>query len=156
MGRMLRPVAGRVLPPGRSLSLLPDAPLPVDARWAAPVPTVAAAVSRAAAAVEAAGRKALPDGARELVHRRLEAWDGEPPGPSRGWCDDAVRVLCADQRPGARLALLTALASYQVDGQVVAAFRTVQRSDAALIGATAWASFTAARTIGARLAPATT
>jgi AhpD family alkylhydroperoxidase len=156
IGRMQRPVVARVLPAGRSLTLLPHAPLPADALWAAPVPAVATAVARAAAVFEAAGRKVLSDAARALVHRRLADWDGEPPGPSRAWSDDAVRVLTADQRPGARLALLTALAHHQVDGQVVAAFRTVQPSEAALVGATAWASFAAARTIGARLAHATT
>lgn len=156
MGRLQRPVAGRVVPAGRSLALLPHAPLPADACWAAPVPAIATAVARAAAGFEAAGRRALPDGVRALVRRQVAAWDGEPPGPGRAWCDDAVRVLTADQRPLARIAILTALAPYQVDGQVVAAFRTVRPSDAALVEATAWASFTAARTIGARLAPATT
>jgi AhpD family alkylhydroperoxidase len=156
IGRVQRPVVQNELPPGGSLTLLPAAPLPADVRWAAPVPTIATALASAAAVFEAAGRHALPEGARALAVRWIASWDGEPPGPGRAWCDEAVRVLTADQRPAARFALLTALAPRQVDGQVVAAFRTVRPSDAALVEAAAWASFTAARTVGARLAHATT
>ena len=51
--------------------------------------------------------------------------------------------------------LLTALASYQVDSDIVDAFRaqsSASRADADLIAATAWASLTAARRAGEWLA----
>ena len=47
-----------------------------------------------------------------------------------------------------RLILLTALAPYQVDEEAVDAFTTRISGDERLIGALAWASFTAARRIG--------
>jgi hypothetical protein len=58
------------------------------------------------------------------------------------------------------LALLAALAPFQVDDALVADFRgggpaDGARGDGALVAATAWASFTAARRIGTWLAPAT-
>ena len=48
-------------------------------------------------------------------------------------------------RAVAKLALLTALASYQVDAEVVASARRACADDAALIELTAWASLAAAR-----------
>jgi len=60
-------------------------------------------------------------------------------------------------RSAARLALLTALASYQADEGVIEVFRIQQPGDDKLIAATAWASFTAARRVGTWLqVPATT
>jgi hypothetical protein len=57
----------------------------------------------------------------------------------------ATAELPAGERAVAKLALLTALASYQVDADVVASARRECADDAALIDLTAWASFTAAR-----------
>ncbi len=50
-----------------------------------------------------------------------------------------------------RLVLLTALAPYQVDEEVVNTFSTHITGDERLMGALAWGSFTAARRIGAWL-----
>ncbi len=55
-------------------------------------------------------------------------------------------------RAAARLTLLTALASYQVDSSIVEDFQLQYPDDAQLIAATAWASFTAARRVGLWLA----
>ena len=62
--------------------------------------------------------------------------------------DLGVARLAEVKRPAARLALLTALASYQIDKDTIAAFRAQQPGDDKLIAATAWASFTAARRVG--------
>jgi hypothetical protein len=141
--------AARTTPaPGTSLGLLRSAPLPEDLSWAADNPVVASAYARAAAAVDRAGAACAPEAVRTLVHRTVGQWDGRPPGLSRGWVEEAVRGLPEADRPAGRLALLTALASYQVDEGVVAAFRRVSPGDDTLVGLTAWASLTAARRIG--------
>jgi len=97
---------------------------------------------------------------RNLVTARLTAWRGEEPGLSRGWADSALQTLPAPQRPQGRLALLAALASYQVDARVLhdARTRPGPAGDETLIATAAWASFAAARRIGSWLhtAPATT
>ncbi|WP_447008677.1 carboxymuconolactone decarboxylase family protein [Saccharothrix sp. DSM 118769] len=134
--------------PGTSLDLLPDAPLPDDLRWAAGNPAVAGAFARAAAAVERAGLRSVPDEVHELVAAHLARWDGRPVGVSRAWVEDAVGALPAGQRATGRLALLTAMASYQVDQGVVDGFRAVSPEDRALIDVTSWASMAAARRIG--------
>jgi AhpD family alkylhydroperoxidase len=141
----------RRLEPGVSLSLLPPAALPDDLAWAAASPAVAGAFAGLAAAVEAAGEAALPAPVRAFVEEQLDAWDGEAPGLGRRWLEDSVGGLRPEHRGAARLALLSAMASYQVDAELVEAFQAQAPGDARLIGAAAWASFAAARRAGRRL-----
>ena len=164
MKRIASPVFRRLLArevhPGASLDLLPPAPLPDDLAWAHGDPIIAGAYGRAAAAFDAVGREALPEPVRNLVTARLTAWRGEEPGLSRGWADYAIQTLPAPQRPQGRLALLAALASYQVDADVLDDARTCPgpAGDETLVATAAWASFAAARRIGSWLhtAPAAT
>ena len=86
----------------------------------------------------------MPPNVRQLVHTRLSG-DPAEVSLSRSWVDHAVAKLPAGDRAVAKLALLTALASYQVDTEVVASARRACADDAALIELTAWASLTAAR-----------
>jgi AhpD family alkylhydroperoxidase len=152
-GRMVGPAARRFCDPGASLDLLPDAPLPGDLSWAAGTEHVADGLARSAAAIERAGDAAVPGSVRELTLAGLAAWDGEPPGLGRGWVDDAIADLPEVERPAGRLALLTAMASYQVDESVVDEFRRDRPDEATLIGLTSWAAMAAAREVGSRLLP---
>ena len=133
---------------GDSLALLPEAELPADMGWAAASPTVAGAFARWAAVVEIAGQEALPANVRALVREHIAAWNGEAPSLSRNWVEKAVTGPAEAEKPAARLALLTALAPYQIDEDTIAAFRAQQPEENKLIAATAWASFTAARRVG--------
>jgi len=139
--------------PGASLDLLPAAPLPADLSWAQTDPIIADAYGRAAATFETAGQQVLPVQVRELVNERLADWRGEDPGISRVWVDDAIGTLATQHRPLGRLALLASFASYQIDTHVIEDARNhlEPAADEALIAATAWASFTAARRIGSWL-----
>ncbi|MBM9509657.1 carboxymuconolactone decarboxylase family protein [Actinacidiphila acididurans] len=136
------------VPSGTSMELLPAAPLADDLSWAASNPSIADAYSRATAAVDEAGRRSAPESVRDLLGAELDAWDGRPPGISRAWVDERTAALPPEDRPAGRLALLTALASYQVDDTVVAAFRATHPEDSALIDLTSWAALSAARRIG--------
>jgi hypothetical protein len=154
ISHLLSPTLRGAFPPGRSLSLLPPAALPVDAGWAAGNDVVAEAVARAYAALEAVGERSLSPEVRALVHRRLADWRGEETGLSRQWCEDLVAGLPATERAAGRLALLTAFASHQVDESVVADFRRHEPDDRRLVEAVAWASYAVARRIGARFVSA--
>ncbi|RKT55207.1 carboxymuconolactone decarboxylase family protein [Saccharothrix australiensis] len=134
--------------PGASLDLLPAAPLPEDLRWAEGNPAIAEAYARGAAAIDGAGRRSVPSGVRESVLAHLARWDGRPMGLSRAWVEEAVAALPGDERAAGRLALLTALASYQVDQSVVDRFRERRPDDRSLIDLTSWASLAAARRVG--------
>jgi hypothetical protein len=79
----------------------------------------------------------------------------EPSLDARAWLDDALARLPDPDLPPGRLALLTALTSYRVSDRMVDEVRATGYDDAALIELTAWASWTVARRIGARLHGAT-
>ncbi|GAB7045922.1 carboxymuconolactone decarboxylase family protein [Catenuloplanes indicus] len=146
---VLRPTLREGRRPGRALPLLPAAGVPADG-WALGSPYVAEAVARSSRVLEAAGARALSPAVRGLVRDRLHDWHGEETGLSTRWCEDLTAGLPAPDRAAARLVLLTALASYQVDADVIAEFRAHHAGDAALVDAAAWGAYAAARLIGAR------
>lgn len=152
VGRVMGPITRRRRTPGLSLDLLPPAPLPDDLAWAAGRSSVAAAFARAAAALDAVGRRCVPEPVCELVEAELSIWDGRSPELTGSTVDDAVAGLAAAWRPAGRLALLTALASYRVTDPVVADYRRVRPDDASLVGLVAWAGMAAARRMGTLLA----
>ncbi|MDH2428374.1 carboxymuconolactone decarboxylase family protein [Sphaerisporangium sp. TRM90804] len=154
-GLVMRPAARKAGTPGASLTLLPAVPAPADLAWAEAAPHVHGAFTRAAAAVDAAGARSIPAPVRELVTAELAAWDGTPRGPSRAWAADAVAGLPTYHRPAARLALLTAMASYQADAAVVDAFRADTPGDRELIELTSWSAMSAARRIATWIPVAT-
>ncbi|WP_426502255.1 carboxymuconolactone decarboxylase family protein [Dactylosporangium sp. McL0621] len=150
ISRILRATLRAPREAGRSLALLPDAALPANAGWAAPHPEVAAAAARSYAAFEAAGERSLPPAVRAIVLDRLDRWRGEETGISTAWCEELIAGLPPAERAAGRLALLTALASYQVDEDVVEEFRRYHPHDATLVDAAAWAGYAAAALVGAR------
>ncbi|MEV4516553.1 carboxymuconolactone decarboxylase family protein [Dactylosporangium sp. NPDC049525] len=156
ISRLLRPTLRTPRAGGRSVGLLAAAPAPADMTWSAGNDNIAAAVARSCRTFEAAGARSLPIGVRRLVLDRLEAWRGEETGLSTAWCEDLIADLPTHERAAGRLALLTAVSSYQVDEGVIAEFRRFDPSDAGLVDAVAWSAFAASRLIGNRLAAART
>jgi hypothetical protein len=154
IGRLLRPTLRTPRVAGRSVGLLAAAPPPVGVTWSAGNDDIAAAVARSSRAFELAGARSLSTGVRRLVLDRLEEWRGEDTGLSTAWCEDLIADLPAHERPAGRLALLTAVSSYQVDEGVIGEFRQFDPSDAGLVDAVAWSAFAASRLIGNRLAVA--
>ncbi|MET8910042.1 carboxymuconolactone decarboxylase family protein [Micromonospora sp. NPDC004551] len=147
-GALARP--GR--PPGRSLALLPPAAAPPDLAWAAGDPAVVDAMARAVRAVDGCAATAAPEPVRRLVRDRLaRTIDGTPRPIGRSELEALVAPLAPAQRPAGRLALLVALASYQVTDRLIDEVRAAGHDDAALVALSAWASLTAARQVGGRL-----
>jgi alkylhydroperoxidase family enzyme len=152
MGMLASAMTSAKAAPGDSLELVPDAPLPAEFSWAAGDPRIAAALGGAAAAIEEAAAGVVTQPVRELVTGRLDAWDGRPQGPSKAWADEAVAKLDEADRPAGRLAILAALAPYQVTKADVSAFRSAAKAgDDAVVSLTSWASMAAARTAGSWL-----
>jgi AhpD family alkylhydroperoxidase len=133
---------------GDSLQFLPEADLPTDLGWAETVPNVARAFARFAAVIEEGGNFALSPEVRSLIKKQVNVWNGKVPQLNRSWVEQAVRGFNEASQAAARLTLLTALAPYQIDEDLVSAFRRHFPEDDKLLGALAWASFTAARKIG--------
>jgi AhpD family alkylhydroperoxidase len=143
-GRIMRArLSQQQVVPGRFLNEAPDVPLPNGFHWAEPDRNISAGVRRFVAAAEEAGRESVDPRVRERVRETIVAWRGENPGIGRGWVEKEVAQLDEGRRPAARLALLTAMASYQVDEGIVEPFRRQYPRDRDLINLTSWASYTA-------------
>ena len=65
----------------------------------------------------------------------------------RDWLNGIVENLGHNDKPVARMALLSALAPYQVNENDVLEFRSIHPTDAQLLTVTSWASFSAARKV---------
>ncbi|MCF0093048.1 carboxymuconolactone decarboxylase family protein [Micromonospora sp. MH99] len=150
LGRVLRPTLRGQHVAGRATRLLDAAPPTSDVSWASGSPRIADAVARSYRVFEVAGQRSLDPEVRSLVLTRLDEWAGEDAGLSTRWCEELIEPLTAPQRAAARLALLTAFASYRVGPEVVEDFRRHHPADATLVDVAAWASFAAARRIGVR------
>jgi AhpD family alkylhydroperoxidase len=137
--------------PGESLLFLPEAILPDDLRWAKPNPIISRAFACFAAAADAAGETTLTQETRSTVRQYIDNWDGKEPGLSRSWVDDTVKTLNAPSRIAAKLALLTAIAPYQIDDDLIQDFRSAYKEDIQLLNVLSWSSFMASRKIGSWL-----
>jgi AhpD family alkylhydroperoxidase len=151
-GYELRETTERRIEPGRALEFLPAAPLPDDLAWTAPNPRVAAALARWAAVVEREAEGVVSPAVREVVQRSLAAWQGETMPLSRGWVNEELTGLSGEDRAVAKLALVVAKASFQVDDTLVEAVLGEARDEQRLIRLLAWASFSAARRLAAHIA----
>jgi AhpD family alkylhydroperoxidase len=136
---------------GDSLKFLPEADLPADLNWAKPNPTIAGAFARFAAVIEEAGTYALSAEVRACVQERVQGWNGETLRLNKQWVEQAISGFNDASKAAGRLALLAALSPYEVDEGIVLAFRVHFPEDDRLLGTLAWASFTAARSIGSWL-----
>ncbi|MEX0614034.1 MAG: hypothetical protein WD738_01135 [Pirellulales bacterium] len=141
---------------GDSLGFLPDAALPADMEWAAANETVAGAWARFAQEIERQGQAALSAETRNFAVEYIGEWDGDADELDRESIEVAIAQLSPEQRSAVRLVVLTALAPHQVDEQVVRGFADPAQAQEKLLGALAWASFTAARRIGSLLHRAAT
>ncbi len=149
---LLRPLARRSYAAGESLRWVRAADLPSDLSWARRSPTIAHAFAGFAAVVDQHSQRALPASARAIICEHLAVWDGAAPPLSRSWVEQAVAGLGEPEAAATRLGLLAAMASYQIDEGVVAAYRRHYPGDASLVAALAWASFAAARRVAAATA----
>ena len=129
--------------------------LPPEMSWAAPSPTISRAFAGWAALVDQTVQDLLSPQVRQLVTDVLRAWQGEPPGLSQAWVNRVIAGFTGADRASAKLALLTALAPYQVDEEIIRAVRQYHASDAYLVGVVAWAAFEAARKVASWLQPTT-
>ncbi|HLZ56942.1 MAG TPA: hypothetical protein VKR06_08345 [Ktedonosporobacter sp.] len=127
--------------------------LPAELHWMSQWPTIAQAFSVWESIVEDLGTQALPTPVRELLDSIVGAWDGSDPGLSRHWAEDAIAPLTAAHRPIGRVALLAALAPYQMDASTMQEYLDLQPDQALVVSAVAWASWRATRRIGTWLYP---
>ncbi|MET9410358.1 carboxymuconolactone decarboxylase family protein [Streptomyces sp. NPDC002935] len=131
-GRSLARTVRRRPAPGAGLTLL-DAPGP-GPDWARGTTVGPAYAALRDAATT--GEGLLDEADRALVRETLQGWDGAH--PSLAW-----ECLPDRSRPGARLALLAALAPYRITDEDVAAWRKPDHSDHCLVHLVAYGAFAA-------------
>jgi AhpD family alkylhydroperoxidase len=130
LSRVARRVAGLALGrsvrrerrPGDSLALLAAAPAGAASGWAANTPIGSAFAALRAAATT--GAALLTEPGRAAVVGTVARWDGAHPPLAGGWLDEPLATLPDTDRPGARLALLAALAPYRITDADVAAWHS--------------------------------
>nr|BFE60793.1 carboxymuconolactone decarboxylase family protein [Dactylosporangium thailandense] len=149
-GLALARTVRRTIAPGESLALLDPGAGPAPA-WAGAGPVAAAwpAFERAARA----GGALLGDTARAVVLEAVAGWRGEHPELG-GWPGSALGAVPEDERPGARLALLAALAPYRLTESAVAAWRSSvgPRGDEELVRVLGFGAFAAVDRLAGRVA----
>ncbi|TGA84817.1 carboxymuconolactone decarboxylase family protein [Streptomyces sp. MZ04] len=132
-GRSLQKAVRRTVTPGDALALL-DETLP-GPEWSSGSPVGSAYAALRATAATGAGL--LDEADQRLVEETLASWDGaHPPMVWEALPDRAAR-------PGARLALLAALAPYRITDEDVAAWKKPPFSDHCLVHLIAYGAFAA-------------
>ncbi|NJK44638.1 MAG: hypothetical protein HC933_10440, partial [Pleurocapsa sp. SU_196_0] len=129
--------------PGRALVFVSDAPLPRHLAWAGSHRTIAAALAYFHQQIHQLGAAHIPPTVQHFVLEFVDAHRHQNMGLSRRWTDGAVEPLEPNQRSLAKLLLLTAFASYQIDESVVQAVRGSLPTDADLLAVLAWGSYVA-------------
>jgi AhpD family alkylhydroperoxidase len=126
---------------------------PPDFAWAAGNEPVLQAWRNFYLVTHRLGERHIPLPVCELLDSTLRRWKGEDMGLSRTWVYDLTRDLAEEQHPIARLVLLTALASHQIDDQVIRDFLLIKGNDRLLVPTVAWASAMATFQIESWLTP---
>ena len=131
---------------GESLPLLGEVTAPVPV-WAgdSPIATAYAALRTAAATGEAQ----LGSAAKDIVLSTIAGWDGVRAQFAEGGLEAALARIPSGDWPGARLALLAAIAPHHISDADVAAWRAIEASDAALIRLVAFGAMAAVERIEA-------
>ena len=138
---------------GASLNMLPEATLPEEFHWAADNPLVADTLSRWNHVVEEEISHALSGEAQQMIRDNLLTWPGGQAPLSRRWVEEEVKDLQGEERDKARLVLLIAKASYQMDDGIIEQVTQHGVGEADLVRLGAWGAFMGAKTIANWCAP---
>jgi AhpD family alkylhydroperoxidase len=127
--------------PGRSLEFITEVPLPSHLEWARPHQTIGVALAAFHRQVNELAQTLIPDHLQRFVLEYVHEHRGQNMGLSRRWADDAVAWLEPALQPTSKVLLLTALASYQIDEELISQVRQTLPDDADLLALLAWGSY---------------
>jgi AhpD family alkylhydroperoxidase len=129
--------------PGRSLEFITEVPLPAHLEWARPHQTIGIALAYFHRQVNELAQALIPDHLQRFVLEYVHEHRGQNMGLSRRWADDAVQLLDPKHQVMGKVLLLTALASYQIDDELISQVRRILPADADLLALLAWGSYAA-------------
>lgn len=127
--------------PGRSLEFIADTPLPAHFSWANSRNNIAATLAYFHQQINQLAQGIIPGAVQQFVLEYVHQHRGQNMGLSRRWADDAVQSLESGQRLIAKVLLLTALASYQIDDDLILQVRQIFPQDSDLLALLAWGSY---------------
>jgi hypothetical protein len=146
-GVELRESSAMDLVHGASLKLLPEVEISEEFSWAASNPLVADALSRWNHVVEAGINDVLTKETQNKIRENLKSWEGGQMGLSRAWVEEEIQEIREDERDKARIALIVAKASYQIDDGAIEKVVQQSLSEADLVKLGAWGALLGAKTI---------
>jgi AhpD family alkylhydroperoxidase len=126
--------------PGRSLEFIADAALPAHLAWAKSHHNIATALAYFHQQINQLAQGIIPVAVQHFVLEYVQEHRGQNMGLSRHWADDAVQPLEPGQQVIAKVLLLTALASYQIDDDLMLQLRQICPQDSDLLALLAWGS----------------
>ncbi|MHC4520336.1 MAG: hypothetical protein ACYTAS_17250 [Planctomycetota bacterium] len=146
-GVELRESSAMDLEHGASLSLLPEVEISQEFHWAMSNPLVADSLSRWNHVVETAIDDVLSEETQRRIRDNLKSWEGGQMGLSRAWVEDEIQEIGDNERNKARLALIVAKGSYQIDDGAIEKVACQGLSEADLVKLGAWSALLGAKTI---------
>ncbi|MHC4284996.1 MAG: hypothetical protein ACYSWZ_18810, partial [Planctomycetota bacterium] len=146
-GVELRESSAMDLEHGASLNLLTEVEISEEFHWAASTPLVAEALSRWNHVVETGINDVLTKETQNKIRENLKSWEGGQMGLSRAWVEEEIQEIREDERDKARIALIVAKASYQIDDGAIEKVVQQGLSEADLVKLGAWGALLGAKTI---------
>ena len=141
---------------GASFYMLPKATVPDEFHWAGDNWLVADSLARWNQVVEDEINQALSKPVQQHIRENLQDWNGGQAPLSRRWVEEEVKDLKGVDRDKARLVLLIAKASYQIDDSIIEQVRQQGVIEADLVRLGAWGAYMGAKTIANWCAPVLT
>ena len=135
------------LKPGDSLDLLPEEQFPDDMEWCLSNTLVSDSLARWNRVLEDNIAEVLSPESIDCIRENLQDWEGGLSPVSRGWVEDEVKSISASERNKARVALLVAKASYQIDDSLIQQLVSEGMNEFDLISLGAWSAFMGAKTV---------
>ncbi len=146
-GIELEESAAMDLEPGTSIDMLPPATLASDMAWAQGNARIADSLARWAGVVDRHIQDILPTETQAHIRARLTEWQGGHPPLSRAWVESDLEGLTGLQKDLARVAILVAKASYQIDDGLLEGLVKQGLCEADLVKLGAFGAFSGARRV---------
>jgi hypothetical protein len=132
--------------PGKAVYYTNSINLTEEFSWAKANIPIARGLSTFLSSAEEAGIESLSSDARDCIESAVNNWNGQTMPMNRDWIIKTIIHLPEDDKPGAELALLAALASYRIEAELIDRFRKNHR-EIDLLNVTAWGAFIAMKRI---------
>lgn len=146
-GVELKESAEMDLSPGRSLNLLAEGSVPDDLQWSLSNPLVAQSLARWNRVLEKGISTVLSSETINGISQNLLNWEGGSSSISKNWVEDEIKSIPKQEKNKARLALLVAKVSYQIDDSLIQQLVNEGISESDLIKLGAWGAFMGAKTV---------